>query len=402
MTFKMWSLSLGLAALAGTASAADMYRLKHTLAVPPSADNVLEGAFATFDIGAFDGVSQVYYLSDRSNAALDVFSAKSDSFLGRIGGTGHLFTGQMATNGLSGPDGLLVIDQGGQHQVFAGNADSSVMGFDLPLRDGAAAAVRVATGAADQNRVDEISYDPQTRLILAGNNATGVNFASLIDVDPGSTGFRTVRHRFVFDGENGVPLGKGLEASAYDAVTHSFFLAVQHLGSDPASPGGLVEIDPAAGRVVRVMDFATERFGHLAKCAPSGVSVATSGRIIVGCAVASQSFVIDPAGEGRITAMLPEVSGVDEIAYDPATDRWFLAARDNPGGPVLGVVDAARGVVMQLLPTSFNAHSVAVDPVSGKVFVPEGAHATNTTCPKGCIAVFEKVDGAELDKKRLD
>ena len=89
-----------------------------------------------------------------------------------------------------------------------------------------------------------------------------------------------------------------------------------------------------------------------------------------------------------MTAVFGQVSGVDVTYYDPASDRWFLAARDNPGGPALGVVDAATDKFLQLIPTTFNAHSVAVDPVSAEVFVPEGAHPTNENCPMGCIAVF--------------
>jgi hypothetical protein len=371
------------------ASAADAYVLLRTIEVPPSADNPIGGRFETFDISAFDGTTQLYYLSDRSNMAIDIFSSRTNSLVGRIGGHGHVFTGQKATNGLSGPNGLLIVDNGAQHQVYAGNGDSTLMGFDLPAADGAGPIAKIATGTPDRNRVDEISYDPADHLILAGNNATAINFASLTNVDPGSAEFGAVRRTIALDGTQG-PVGHGLEASTYNAATGTFFQAIQHIGTDAANPGGLLEIDPKTGQVKRVMDFGAAPFGSLAHCAPSGVSAAPNGRMIIGCSVASQSLVIDPAGAGAVVATFPQVSGVDETYYDRATDRWFLAARDNPGGPVLGVIDAATDAFLQTIPTSFNAHSVAVDPVSGEIFVPQGAHPSNKQCPQGCIAVFAK------------
>ena len=45
----------------------------------------------------------------------------------------------------------------------------------------------------------------------------------------------------------------------------------------------------------------------------------------------------------------------------------------------------------QILATSFNDHSVAVDPVSGEVFVAFGASVAGNpdpVCPAGCVAVF--------------
>ena len=392
MRRKTWlAMWTGLAALAaGTSSAAaDTYALKQYIPVPPSADNPIDGNFATFDISAFDGRTRLYYVSDRSNASIDIFSARTNSFVGRTGGTGHVFTGQKATNGLSGPNRLLIVDYGA-HRVYAGNADSTLLGFDIPAPDDAHPIVKIATGQPDQNRVDEISYDPATHTILAGNNSTEINFASLVDVDPASATFGTVLHKIIFDGRDGVPSGRGLEASTYNASTGTFFQATQHIRADPANPGGLVEIDPRTGKITRVLELASAQFGSLATCAPSGVSAALSGRMMIGCSVASQSMVIDPVGPGRIVATFTQVSGVDEVYYDPSSDRWFLAARDNPGGPVVGVVDAATNTFLQNIPTTFNAHSVAVDPVSGEVFIPEGAHPSNLNCPKGCIAVFAK------------
>jgi len=79
------------------------------------------------------------------------------------------------------------------------------------------------------------------------------------------------------------------------------------------------------------------------------------------------------------------------VWFDPTTDRFFLAARLNPGGAVLGIIDGLSETFFQNVRTTPGDHSVAVDPVSGEVFVPFGGSfgaATNSICPLGCIGVF--------------
>jgi hypothetical protein len=91
---------------------------------------------------------------------------------------------------------------------------------------------------------------------------------------------------------------------------------------------------------------------------------------------------------GSIVTSFPQLSGDDEVWFDPTTNRWFVAAGTKPGGPVIGVIDAATNTLLQSIPTFGNAHSVSVDPISGEVFVPEVPDASNADCLNGCIAVF--------------
>src|SRR6266852_7513079 len=140
-----WSLLLVLLFLmpglgAAPGHAAPVYVLLTTIPVPPGAGNVQNGAFTGYDIAYFDGTTQLMYLADRSNASVDIFSAKTNSFVGRIGGTlpagGQMFSGQQASNDTSGPDGVLVarfsVNGVPQNpQVWAGNGDSTLKGFEL-------------------------------------------------------------------------------------------------------------------------------------------------------------------------------------------------------------------------------------------------------------------------------
>src|SRR5206468_9439110 len=132
MTATRDVIAAGLAFVAITAatpSAHASYVLTTTIPVPPSANNVQPGGvFSSFDISYFDPVTQLDYVADRSNAAVDIFSAQTNTFVGRIGGSGNLFTGQQATTSISGPDGVVVVNLPGQHQVYAGNGNSTVLG----------------------------------------------------------------------------------------------------------------------------------------------------------------------------------------------------------------------------------------------------------------------------------
>lgn len=80
------------------------------------------------------------------------------------------------------------------------------------------------------------------------------------------------------------------------------------------------------------------------------------------------------------------------MAFDPTRNVFFEAARYQTGGPVLGVIDGSTQSWVQNLSITSNDHSVAVDPITGEVFVAFGAAASNTYCTQGCIGVFAPVE----------
>src|SRR5713101_6480134 len=81
LTLIFLALVLG----SGPALAGPTYVLLTTIPVPASGDNTQNGAFTAYDIAFFDGTTQLMYLADRSNASVDIFSAKTNSFVGRVG-----------------------------------------------------------------------------------------------------------------------------------------------------------------------------------------------------------------------------------------------------------------------------------------------------------------------------
>jgi hypothetical protein len=69
-------------------------------------------------------------------------------------------------------------------------------------------------------------------------------------------------------------------------------------------------------------------------------------------------------------------------------DALYTASRNNPGGPVLGVIDGQTNQWIQNVSTAPNSHSVAVNAHNNEIFVPLTANATSP-CPRGCIGVYE-------------
>jgi hypothetical protein len=361
--------------LASAVHAAPVYTLQTTIPIPPDAAvNPNPGSiFNSFDISFFDANTQLDYVADRSNGGVDVFSAATNTFVARIGG----FAGQQATTSVSGPDGVMVVNVPGQHQLWAGDGDSTLKGFTVvsPTTYTPIPGTPINTGGT--KRADEMAYDPVHNLILVANNADNPAFGTLVNAStnakigpiivPGATG--------------------GLEQPVFDPNTGKFYISVPQFNN--TGPGGLAEIDPN-GTVTRTFDFGAANFlGPAGVCSPTGLALGASGHLMVGCGTASQSILFDPSGAGSIVKTFSQISGSDELWFDPKTGFFFLTGANNPGGPVFGIIDDATETFLENigLPPG-NAHSIAVDPVSGEVFVPLPGSAANTVCPLGCVAVF--------------
>ena len=86
------------------------------------------------------------------------------------------------------------------------------------------------------------------------------------------------------------------------------------------------------------------------------------------------------------TSLLP----ADETWYNPGDNKYYLASRDMPSGPVLGVIDAGSRQWLQNVPTNGNAHSVAADPISNHIYVPlpSGGTKCETITADGCVGVY--------------
>lgn len=333
---------------AGAAAAAPPLRPLQTLQVPGK-------PLSKFDIG-FVNAQGIYAFADKSNHSLDFFQAATGRYLGRATGFG------------SGPHGVVAV---GPNQFWAGDGDSgTVKVVDVRSRR-IIASVPTEPGKA----TDELTYDPRDHLVAVVSKHDGPPIINLI-----STRTREVVGR--------VPVPQatdGAEQPVWDPASGLLYVSIPVLDRAKAK-GAIAVIDPLRHRLLKLMP--------VEKCMPAGLALGPHNDLLVGCSddavhagFAARSYIIS-ATSGRLVAPLPQVGGSDEVYSDQRGGRYYLAAVANPGGPVLGVVDSRTRRWLGNVPTGADAHSVAADAATGRVFVPIAASAAPAACPRGCIAVY--------------
>lgn len=129
-----------------------------------------------FDISWVDNSTQKYYLADRTNNAIDLVDAATDTFLGFIG-QGQ-FTGSNPCPAqpkdlrhCAGPNGVVTDDLG---HVWAGDGAGNIIESDA-AKAGTAIIRRIPTGG--KFRVDEMAYDPIDKILLASSDGDRRRFS---------------------------------------------------------------------------------------------------------------------------------------------------------------------------------------------------------------------------------
>src|SRR5256712_13341995 len=218
MMRKCWfTLSLFVVALAAIGAGAARAEgrnggaVKLLTTVPVPSGNQL----VVFDISFVDAATQLYYLADRSDKAIDVVDAKRNVFVKQIKANFKGFTG---SNDTSGPNGVVVSG----HFLFVTDANSRVVSIDLNT---GAVKGDVSTGGAPGLRADELAFDPDDGLLLPVNNADAPPFGTLIAVDT-KTGKLTVGKRITFDATHGVDAQNGAEQPIWDPNTGRFYVSI--------------------------------------------------------------------------------------------------------------------------------------------------------------------------------
>jgi hypothetical protein len=179
----------------------------------------------------------------------------------------------------------------------------------------------------------------------------------------------------------------GLEQSVWDPAGDRFYLNVPQVArSDGRWVGEVAVISPRAMSVRRTFS--------VRGCSPAGLALDQAAReMLLGCSGDAISgdrrrgvdyppnrgvTDIMNARTGHVVANLGQVSGSDEVWFDPRANRYYLAGETMTSNgtstgyptPVLGVVSARDNHWIGSFPTAPSAHSVAADPANGHVFVP--------------------------------
>ena len=437
-----WAVAIGAAAMllcsAAWAQNSPALRLIKIIPIKPTAFNRGTQMFS-FDISFVDQVSGLYYLADRSNAALDVINTKTDTLFGQIGGNPAFqpgFAGDTGSTATSGPNGVVSASP----CVFATDSPSRVVSFNTNVSFTAAVS---AFGTGGMARADELAFDPKDRLLLVINNADTPPFGTLINVSTSCV--LSQPKTILFNTANGVNATNGAEQPVWDPNTQRFYVSIPEIngpGDGTGPNGGVIRINPIGGAIETVYPVNFMQ--------PAGLTLGPNGDLLVGansvfdslglkCSAvvpapnptgataahpatctgiaAPQSAICNP-GRGCTPAngslvSVPGVGGGDEVWFNSGDKNYYVTAGNDPVGPVLGVIASGASTppntLTQLVPTlppvpatnpatppghsAGTVHSVAASAANNHIYVPLPANNNYTdsslnNCVQGCIAVF--------------
>jgi hypothetical protein len=351
------------------------------------------GTNFSFDLGLVSG--NRYFVTDRNNAAIDVFDTQSSALLAQIKGTGaNAFAGAVKNasgavdNSLSGPNGLNAVG----NLLYAGDVNS------VKIVDPVAGTVikNIVVGTSG-TRADEGCVDAVHGIFMISTPEAVPPFATFIN-----TATQAVVSHVTFTDAAGAA-SAGLEQCRYDAASDTFFVNNDGTTANPhgelvSMPGASIR-GIAAGGTVNYTALAGVRLFSEGNCDPTGLALGPGTDVAVGCREATTGapllVQIMNRSTGAIVASV-NAGGGDQLEFDAATNRYYSAgsrwtasgkaATDgacstaSPCTPVLSIIDATSHALVAQLKTGNNAHSVAVDPVTFHAFVP----VSSGVSPAGC------------------
>jgi len=380
----------------------------YTVSVP----GISSAVVYSFDLGQVDPATQRYYVTDRTNKSIDVVDLNTGNFVTQFkpGFAGcnsgsptaptFLPTCAGANNDMSGPDGLDVVGQ----FLFVGDVNAL---WILDKVTGATVKKIVIPSSPTFLRADEGCFDADHNLYAISTPGADHPFMTFVD-----TTTQTVVATLVMDDSSGAN-SAGLEACVYDHTTGKFF--VNNDGST-ANPRGEIDGIPASAIVALKPGPATIVFGTmtgtsvypLGACDPTGIALGPGTDIGAMCRQGNVgeklTFQILNRTSGAPVATVA-AGGGDQIAFDTATNRWYLAdsrwtatgtscgggSATCPLTPVLGIVDGSSHAVVAMLTNGNNAHSIAVSAalhLAVTPFTAPTATGGGADYPNGGIAVF--------------
>lgn len=382
------------------------YSLYATVTIP----NVPKGSW--FDISYVDASQSNYLLADRSAspstagvAVVGTGGATGTPTYVRTAGAGFFqgvatapaADGAFANN--SGPNGVVPVGGG---VVFAGDGNSNLQVVNestgqvlTPTPAGCQSTTPPLSSSSNvcgiwtggQNRVDEGAYDPADNIVVMNNDVeNGTGTAPVLAPNPFGTFFSaaspyTILGKVQYPTAAGTgacaSAGPGLEQPTWDPSQGVF---LQSIPCTTTNPGGEVDlVSPKTFSVVKV-------FPAPANCNPNGSALGPNEELLLGCSTATANLVVMNATNGATLATITgagtgATGGADEVWYNPGDNRFVAASGNNTnpaynsGGGAAFVIDAgtiaACCTLVAAIPTSTGAHSVAVDPATNRVYLPQ-------------------------------
>ncbi len=252
-----------------------------------------------------------------------------------------LRTGKATDKLLSGQRIHAALAIPGTHEVLSTNGESN----DAVLFDGRTGTVRatIPTGT----KPDAAAYDPATRTIWVMNPGSG----DITVVDPRSAKVLAT-----------VAVGGSLEMGEADGHGHLYV--------NIEDKNEVAVIDTRARKLVR-------RFPLDGCDGPTGIAIdGRANEIVSACGGNAVAIVSEP--DGRQIAKLPIGKGADGAAFDPV-HQLALVPGGRDGNLTL-IRLGAKPAVVGTVPTAVSARTIAVDPSTGRAYLPA---ATLAPAPAG-------------------
>jgi hypothetical protein len=352
-----------------------------------------------------------YYMADRSNFGVDIIDAETESYVGRVSGmAGNLPSGggTVTTNG-PGPNGVLVTPD---RKLWAGDGNSITQVADVdpdsPNYLSIIGSANTSNPECDDGtnhycgRADELGYDPEDHVILIANPSPLSLAAGHAPVDPYATLISAkppykVLGQVIFHGAGGA------EQPLWIPALHRFFLTV------PGKLSGTTVVTPATIQIINPKTRMAETPRVLDCMALNGTtSVATTGealgedqRLLVS---ACGNPIIFDALTGSLIKVITQVTGGDEVWYDPGAQHFYNHGNDTTTPPPvqsLAVIDAETSSWLQNVPDvrgknpaafADTTHVFTIVQINAAIVA--APSTDNSTCASlgfkgtGCVAVF--------------
>jgi DNA-binding beta-propeller fold protein YncE len=208
--------------------------------------------------------------------------------------------------------------------------------------DTGATLATVATGDGP----DDAIVDPKSGLLLVMDHRGG----SVTLIDPKS-------HKAV----GTIAVGGVLEAAAVDGKGRAF------VNVEDKNQIAVIDI---AGRKV------TARYALTGCEGPTGIAYAAADKLLISSCDGVAEIV--QADTGKVIRQIKIGDGADGVAYDAGRKLAFIpAGRDG----TLAIIAVAHGdaALVDTVPTQKGARTLALDPASGRVFLPSATYVAATT-----------------------
>jgi hypothetical protein len=327
------------------------YVLQQTVAIPGVPPKSGQWSFG---ISYFDGATGLYYLTDRTNSAIDVIDGSTLQFV-RFAGQGS-FAGNVATpSHAAGPNGIVPVGGGA---AFAGDGNADVVVVNV--NTGATLATIPIPGT--QLRVDLLDYDSKDNIVLAiSDSSTPWPVGTFIS----ATAPYPILGQITFTNATG-----GVDQPTYDPNLGKF---VESITATSTNPNGQLDvIDPVSEAIVNTYTFSSQ-------CNPAGHALGPNNEMAVSCGrdpntnAPFPSVIINDT-TGAVLATFSGANGCDQAWYNPGDNRFFYACSHAMTGtkktPNITIVDAGTMTQITTISTASGVNSVTVNPKTNRVFAP--------------------------------